>query len=109
MLLTCPIAAAAAFSLSSETGADGGCACGGCVCGSCVCGDCAWGRACGGFIWAFAAGIRNNALTLSAAAANDRTRRVLAAWCSVQCMSFLHFLSGAQRAERIAGSKLMAD
>src|SRR5215472_13046282 len=104
MVATCPIAAAAAFSLSSETGADGGCACGGCVCGSC-----AWGRACGGFIWAIAAGIRSNALTLSAAAAKDRNRRVLGAWCSVQCMSFLHFLSGAQRADRVAGSKLMAD
>src|SRR5215469_14044738 len=84
MVVTCPIAAAAAFSFSSEIdAADGG------VCRDWVGG--AWGRDCGGFIWASAAGTRSSAVAVSAITANGRNRRVRAVVRLVHCISFLRF------------------
>src|SRR5215472_1604826 len=100
MVVTCPIAAAAAFSFSPEIdAADGG-----------VCGDWAggaWGRDCGGFIWAGAAGARSSALAVSAITANGGNRRVRAVVRSVHCISFLRFR--ARRTGAGYGSKLMAN
>src|SRR5262249_61642864 len=66
-------------------------------------GDGAWGGACGGFIWASAAGTRSGAPPVSATAANGN-RRVLAVLRSVHCISFLPF-SGARGAGPVTGSK----
>src|SRR6516165_1216753 len=103
MVATCPIAAAAAFSFSSEIGADGDG-----VCRDGVLGDCAWGRACGGFIWASGAETRSSAPAVSATAANGRNRRVRAVLRSVHCISFRRF-SGARGPGQVTGSELIAD
>src|SRR2546423_1694686 len=98
MLVTRPIAAAAAFSFSSEMVGDGDCACG----------DCCSGRACGGLIWAFAAGVMIRPETISAAAARGCNRRTLIAWCSVQCMRYLRSVLWPPAIRADCRSRLMA-
>src|SRR5215469_8552267 len=102
MVATCPIAAGAAISFSSEIDADGDG-----VCRDWILGDCAWGRDCGGFIWASADGTRSSALAVSVTAANGRTRRIRAVLRSVYCISFLRFPVPGKPGRLLV--KLMAD